>query len=246
MESISHYQSVIEFNKAFEVKVYEGPEDTLFQDNLDLVNRRYNLVEEEVSELEEAFQTKNYVEFVDALADILYVAYGMIIALNLRPVTHMQELLLQAYNKTMTSKKTLFEFCVDYKTGTIVDRISLLSGYIVGKIHLKDVNQLSSTLCDIIKKIYDSSFELDIDINKAFSIVHESNMSKLCSSEEEAKETVAYYKSIDKADPKYYDSPTYRESKTPGKWIIYNASTTKILKNINYKAADLRSLCVTN
>ena len=38
---------------------------------------RNNLINEEFSELLEAFQDKNLVEIVDALSDILYVAYGL-------------------------------------------------------------------------------------------------------------------------------------------------------------------------
>ena len=37
---------------------------------------RYELIKEELNELEQAMKTKNLKEIADALTDILYVAYG--------------------------------------------------------------------------------------------------------------------------------------------------------------------------
>ena len=37
---------------------------------------RFNLIEEELNELEQAMQTRNLKEIADALTDILYVTYG--------------------------------------------------------------------------------------------------------------------------------------------------------------------------
>ena len=45
------------------------PDDTVVQ-------LRYNLIKEELSELEKAFEQKDILEVADALADILYVTYG--------------------------------------------------------------------------------------------------------------------------------------------------------------------------
>ena len=40
------------------------------------MNLRYELIKEELNELEEAMKTKNLKEVADALTDILYVTYG--------------------------------------------------------------------------------------------------------------------------------------------------------------------------
>ena len=73
-------------------------------------------------------------------------------------------------------------------------------------------------------------------MDKAFNIVHESNMSKLCTSEEEAINTVQWYKDNNTV----YDSPNFKKSKNNKYWIVYNESTGKILKSINYNKVDFK------
>ena len=58
-------------------------------------------------------------------------------------------------------------------------------------------------------------------------------MSKLCLTEELAKETVEWYKKNESR----YDSPTYRESFDKKYYVVFNKSTGKILKSINYTPA---------
>ena len=72
---------------------------------------------------------------------------------------------------------------------------------------------------------------LQIDLDRSFDIVHSSNMSKVCNSQEEAEKTKEWYLNNEKR----YDSPTVFEStKFKGKYLVRNASTGKALKNINY------------
>lgn len=93
----------------------------------------------------------------------------------------------------------------------------------------------------ILKCAYTCLTAFGIDINKAFDIVHSSNMSKLCPTEDIAIKTVDWYKNSDKYKS-VYDSPNYRKSKGGDFYIVYNESTGKILKNINYTAANLKKL----
>jgi hypothetical protein len=58
-------------------------------------------------------------------------------------------------------------------------------------------------------------------------------MSKICCSQDEAEQTVIWYQENEQR----YDSPKFRSSEFG--YIIFNESTGKILKNINYKAVDL-------
>ena len=79
-------------------------------------------------------------------------------------------------------------------------------------------------------------------LNKAFDLVHRSNMSKLCKTEKEAKETVAWYQTYYKPNTKtpVYDSPTYEQV---GKyWIVHNKSTGKRLKSINYTPVSFEGM----
>ena len=101
-------------------------------------------------------------------------------------------------------------------------------------------------LIDMLYVIYGFGRYIGVDLDKGFDIVHKSNMSKLCKSKEEAIKTVEWYKNKKNENDQYvYDTPTYRKSKCGNYWIVYNESTNKILKSINYKPATsgLEKLC---
>ena len=157
----SNFEKVLEFNEQFGVTLHENPVLDIFDKDPKLVEYRMNLIREEKRELEEAVKTKDFKETVDALADILYVVYGM--------------------------------------------------GASIG-----------------------------VDMDKAYDIVHESNMSKLCKNEDEAKATVDWYER--NKETTGYDSPKYRKSFDGKYYVVYNESTKKILKSINYKEANFNSL----
>jgi predicted HAD superfamily Cof-like phosphohydrolase len=92
------------------------------------------------------------------------------------------------------------------------------------------------SLVDLLIKVYELG-ELQFDFKENFNIVHQSNMSKICSSEEEAKETVASYEKKYKDGNSPYDSPYYQRI-TSDKWMVRNRSTQKVLKNINYHPVE--------
>lgn len=94
---------------------------------------------------------------------------------------------------------------------------------------------ISIILYKILKSTYSYVNKLGYDADKDFSIVHESNMSKLCDSEEDAKATVLDYENKYTAGTSPYDSPYYYYLPNLNKWIIKNKSTGKALKNIKYK-----------
>jgi len=100
-----------------------------------------------------------------------------------------------------------------------------------------DFTEIRDALSDIIYVVLGMSYRLGINADSDFSIVHDSNMSKLCDTEEEAAETVADYEQRRDSGETKYDSPYYEPcDAVPGKWIVRNRSTRKVLKNINYKA----------
>ena len=102
-----------------------------------------------------------------------------------------------------------------------------------------DMVEVVDALADILYVVYGAGDSFGIDLDKAYEIVHSSNMSKLCQSEEEAQETVAWYQKEYKEGKKPYDSPYYYQGEL-GQWIVKNRSTGKVLKSINYTPADLR------
>jgi predicted HAD superfamily Cof-like phosphohydrolase len=104
---------------------------------------------------------------------------------------------------------------------------------------LKDLAETRDALADILYVVYGMAYRLGIDADRDFGLVHDSNMTKFCISEAEAKATVAKYKADFEAGTSPYDSPAYRLDASGEWWIVYNESTGKILKNINYKPVNL-------
>ena len=98
-----------------------------------------------------------------------------------------------------------------------------------------DFTEMVDALADILYVVYGAGASFGVDLNKAFDIVHKSNMSKVCKTEEEAQETVEWYRE-NKLD--VYDSPAYRKS--GDYWVVYNKSSGKVLKSINYQRVNFK------
>lgn len=102
---------------------------------------------------------------------------------------------------------------------------------------VKDKNfvEVADALADILYVTYGAGLALGVDLDTAFAKVHASNMTKACNSEQEALDSIEFYKTTDKR----YKDPQYKKSSDGKYWIIYDASTGKILKNKNYTPVDL-------
>ncbi|SVA65135.1 uncharacterized protein METZ01_LOCUS117989 [marine metagenome] len=69
---MSNFEDVKTFMKTFGQMVRTKPQ---FPDE-ETMQLRYDLIKEELNELEQAMKSKNLKEIADALTDILYVTYG--------------------------------------------------------------------------------------------------------------------------------------------------------------------------
>ena len=94
---------------------------------------------------------------------------------------------------------------------------------------------ISHYIYNLLKYTYLLATMYTIDADSDFTIIHESNMSKLCDTEQDAKDTVADYEIKYKNGKSPYDSPYYYELPELKKWIVKNKSSGKALKNIKYK-----------
>lgn len=104
--------------------------------------------------------------------------------------------------------------------------------------NISSFNGVVGVLVDILYHTYALGIFLGIDLDRSFDIVHRSNMSKLCVSEKEAKETVEHYRQHDKR----YSTPDYRKSDNDKYWVVFNRDSGKILKSINYIPANFSEL----
>ena len=94
---------------------------------------------------------------------------------------------------------------------------------------------VSHYLYNLLKHTYLLATMYNINADSDFAIIHESNMSKLCDTEQDAKDTVTDYEIKYKNGKSPYDSPYYYELPELKKWIVKNKSSGKALKNIKYK-----------
>ena len=223
--SKNNRQLVYEFHKAFEMLISEEPYHNIFVEKPEIVLLRYNLIKEEYEELLTATRENNLVEVIDALMDILYVLYGAAISFGVNTVLND----LSSYTQSIQD----FNYNKQHKTvkTTILSKWTNDFGEILNKYQ-------SSTTLDAIEKhinelivcTYFMCFCQGIDADYCFNLVHQSNMSKLCASEDIAKETVSWYKE----NSKIYDSPEYKYNARLNLWIVYNKSSGKVLKSIKY------------
>jgi predicted HAD superfamily Cof-like phosphohydrolase len=101
----------------------------------------------------------------------------------------------------------------------------------------KDLIELIDSAGDLLYVIMGLGTSCGFDLDKAFNLIHESNMSKLCDTEEQATESVEWYK---ETRPEF--TPAYRKTKDGSKWLVYDTLTGKVLKNKYYEAVDLRCI----
>lgn len=100
----------------------------------------------------------------------------------------------------------------------------------------KDFIEVADALADMLVVIYGTGHAFGINLDKVFSEVHRSNMTKLCKSQDEAQRTVDWYKQNESRykDPKYRIQGDY--------WVVYDAATTKILKSINFELPNIKKV----
>jgi predicted HAD superfamily Cof-like phosphohydrolase len=77
-------------------------------------------------------------------------------------------------------------------------------------------------------------FGLGDKFKELFEEVQRSNMSKACSTEEEARQTVEHYKRKDGTECYYKEAA--------GKWLVYRTTDNKTIKSINYSPANLEAI----
>jgi len=247
MTTQTNFQKVKEFNIAFGISRYETENSNVFEENQSLVKLRLDLIKEESSELEDAYNNFNCVEIIDALADIEYVIHGCADSFGINLDDYLvQSIINRNYLMSLLNTNTdNNKLKVDPKlTKSLVDKTNVVSeklSYLIGKhshivetlermINKKDFNECKNLLVELYDSVSNMSYCLGVHIDYIFDMVHKSNMSKLCSSMEEALETQKSYQ-----NDKRYDSPMIRESPLKGMYVVFNQSTGKALKSVLYK-----------
>lgn len=102
-----------------------------------------------------------------------------------------------------------------------------------------NMTEVVDALGDILYVVYGMGQAFGIDLDKAFKIVHDSNMSKLCKNEQEAIDTIQHYKTL----PGFESVDVrYRPSTCGNYYVIYNGETGKILKSKYFNLPDFSEM----
>lgn len=90
--------------------------------------------------------------------------------------------------------------------------------------------------------LYSVGYFCKYDIDELFAEIHRSNMSKLCNSEQEAIETVQWYIQNEK---ERYPKPAYHIAPDDKHYIVFEQTTDKRLKSINYSSPNINTKSLT-
>ena len=103
---------------------------------------------------------------------------------------------------------------------------------------IKDNNlvEIADALCDLQYVLSGAVLEFGLGEKfvELFNEVQRSNMSKACSTEEEAQKTLEHYKQKDGTEGYY--------KQVGDKWVTYRNGDDKVLKSVGYSPANLESI----
>ena len=99
-----------------------------------------------------------------------------------------------------------------------------------------DIIEIADALADLQYVLSGAILEFGLagKFKALFDEVQSSNMSKVCHSMEEAEATLAYYKEHKNTDGEIVERD--------GQFLVYRVGDKKVLKNVNYKPADLKTI----
>jgi NTP pyrophosphatase (non-canonical NTP hydrolase) len=105
-------------------------------------------------------------------------------------------------------------------------------------IEQKDYHAICDGIGDSLWVITQLGMKMGFNINDINRAVFQSNMSKICRSEEEAKDTVIAYRDGLHPDKLGQFIDTYYEQTGEDAWVVKRYSDNKVLKSINFRNPD--------
>jgi predicted HAD superfamily Cof-like phosphohydrolase len=99
-----------------------------------------------------------------------------------------------------------------------------------------DLVEIADALCDIQYVLSGAVLEFGLGDKfvELFNEVQRSNLSKACSTEEEAQTTLEHYKQKDGTEGYY--------KQVGDKWVTYRNGDDKVLKSVGYSPANIKSM----
>lgn len=235
-KNISHFCCVGDFHKCSGHPRHNDENCGKLNDDYSLLAFRLNLIEEEFKECLDAIREKNIIELADGLCDLIYVIYGAghVFGINLDELITNLNLNIDkpsSFNNNINIKLfDEYESVVNLEMQDLYSDITIFKKYI--NENNKNLRDFGLYLLKILESVYNFGHILHFDMDLMFRDVHKSNMTKFCSTLEDAIESVKSYKN----DARYND-PDYKF--VDPYYVIYDKKTSKTLKNHKWKLPNL-------
>lgn len=232
---LSHFECVGEFHDTFGHPLRKTIYTDCFDKEPKLVPFRISLMREELNEFKDALKNNDIVEMADALCDLSYVTNGTGHCLGIDLDTLMNQLKINIntpntldtacdYTLAEFEKKSI-EYCAK--------QIETLLENFCKAYDNKNIETMMNSLAYILDATYKLGHDICFNMNAMFREVHRSNMTKVCANIDDAIESIKKYKEDGR-----YKNPAM---KLKGQYyVIYDASTSKILKNHKWETPNLK------
>jgi predicted HAD superfamily Cof-like phosphohydrolase len=203
--------------------------------NISQYNLRYSLINEEILELFDAYDKNDIIEMIDAMADILYVVFGAKVYFSLPSYILSFEMNgdgdidIEKINDTIKNNPSVLENQIQ-SLSYLNAMLKMASDRIINENKPEEIRLYNQYLEYITIHIFRIAQIFSINMTKYFDIVHDSNMSKICKTEYDAINSVEFYKNSRYKEPAYRKI-TYKDIEY---FIVYDKTSEKVLKSINY------------
>jgi len=218
---------------------------------------RISLIEEELKETMAAIDKKSEVDIVDGICDSLYVLYGTMLSFGIKYFDdHTYKLsddemefehltIKELVHATLNEKITIVKKSEEKTVKSMLQQNEIMLNYLKIHLSLLDLETVNEHLYSKVTRGVEHALVLSVlnlfelaefmkfPVDKAFEIVHNSNMSKFCTSETEAKESVAVYEKSGRKTT-YEKIDIFKTSI----YTVKDAETGKILKSHVWKKPE--------
>lgn len=199
----------------------------VFETNMNLVNFRINLIEEEVGEFADEISKNKLIHAIDAICDTLYVVNGAYHAIG---ASYPESTELYTFEPVESG---FHDSVLELSATSIQNSVELLNSLVGGlktSASNHDFDGFVHILHSIQHECYNVASTLKFNVDLMFNVVQFCNMTKVCETEEQAQLSVDWYRENESR----YKDPAYKKSLSTEYWIIYDNATTKTLKSRNW------------
>lgn len=238
---LTHFQCVGEFHEVFDYPVRTELYEDVFEQDPKLLKSRVAFLREERDEFIDAMKTQDLIEMADALCDLIYFAHGtgQCLGIDMDKCLDKPNMKHNGLSITCTPQN----MCTDVDMHVLDDELLSVRQYLWTitnfinefdyNCELEDLDEMKHSLTMVTHTTYLLGYFLNFNMDAMFREVHRSNMTKVCTTLEDADESVQRYKNAGT-----YAKPVVR---TKGEYyVVYDEELNKILKCFKWEEPSLK------